>query len=131
MSDATVIFDHVHLISKDPKSAASWYEGKLGGRVVNKSEFRGAPSIVVAFKGATVIIRGQRPGEEVGDKKGLEYGLDHFGLRIEGDFDGFCEDLKNKGVKFTADPVDIPPAIRFTFIEAPDGVSIELLHRKG
>jgi len=131
MSNATVIFDHVHLISKDPKSAASWYEEKLGGRVVNTSEVRGAPSIVVAFKGATVIIRGQRTGEEVNDKTGVEYGTDHFGLRIEGDFDGFCEDLKKNGVKFTVDPMDFTPTVRIAFIEAPDGVSIELLQRKG
>lgn len=131
MSNATVIFDHVHLISKDPKSAASWYEEKLGGRVVNTSEVRGAPSIVVAFKGATVIIRGQRTGEEVNDKTGVEYGTDHFGLRIEGDFDGFCGDLKKNGVKFTVDPMDFTPTVRIAFIEAPDGVSIELLQRKG
>jgi catechol 2,3-dioxygenase-like lactoylglutathione lyase family enzyme len=131
MSNATVIFDHVHLISKDPKSAASWYEEKLGGRVVNTSEVRGAPSIVVAFKGATVIIRGQRTGEEVKDKTGVEYGTDHFGFRIEGDFDGFCGDLKKNGVKFIVDPMDFTPTVRIAFIEAPDGVSIELLQRKG
>jgi lactoylglutathione lyase len=131
MSNTPVIFDHVHLVSKDPKSTASWYEEKLGGRVVNTSEVRGAPSIVVAFKGATVIIRGQRPGEEIRDKNGIEYGLDHFGLRIEGDFDGFCGDLKKNGVKFTVDPMDFTPAVRIAFIEAPDGVSIELLQRKG
>ncbi|MEW6184107.1 MAG: VOC family protein [Thermodesulfobacteriota bacterium] len=131
MNSTTVIFDHVHLISKDPKSAAAWYEEKLGGRVVNSSEVRGAPSIVVAFKGATVIIRGQRTGETVVDKKGNEYGLDHFGLRIEGDFEGFCADLKGKGVQFTLDPMDFSPNLRIAFIEAPDGVSIELIHRKG
>lgn len=131
MSKANVIFDHVHLISKDPQSTASWYEEKLDGKVAFTGEIRGAPSIVVAFQGATVIIRGQRPGEEVKDKKGLENGLDHFGLRIEGDFDGFCGDLKKNGVKFTLDPVDFGPTARIAFIEAPDGVSIELLQRKG
>jgi lactoylglutathione lyase len=131
MSNANVIFDHVHLVSRDPKSAAAWYEEKLGGRVVNTGEVRGAPSIIVAFKGASVIIRGQRPGEEVKDKNGIEYGLDHFGLRIEGDFDGFCAGLKKNGVKFTVDPMDFTPTVRIAFIEAPDGVSIELLQRKG
>ena len=131
MSNANVIFDHVHLISRNPESTAAWYAEKLGGRVVNSSEVRGAPSIVVAFKGATVIIRGQRPGEKVGDKDGLENGLDHFGFRIEGDFDGFCGDLKKNGVKFTIDPMDFAPGVRIAFIEAPDAVSIELLQRKG
>jgi catechol 2,3-dioxygenase-like lactoylglutathione lyase family enzyme len=134
MSDSNLVFDHVHLVSQDPESTATWYEEKLGGRVVNRSEVRGAPSIVVSFKGkgATVIIRGQRTGEPVGEKKGIEWGTDHFGFRLDGgDFDGFCEDLKKKGVKFSVDPMDFGPSARIAFIEAPDGVSIELLQRKG
>jgi catechol 2,3-dioxygenase-like lactoylglutathione lyase family enzyme len=131
MSNPTMVFDHVHLVSKDPKSSAAWYEEKLGGRVVNSSEVRGAPSIVVSFKGATVIIRGQRPGEEAKEKTGIEWGTDHFGFRVDGDFDGFCGDLKKNGVTFTVEPMDFAPSARIAFIEAPDGVNIELVHRKG
>ena len=131
MSNVNIVFDHVHLVSKDPESSAAWYAEKLGGKVVNSSEVRGAPSIVVAFKGATIIIRGQRTGEQVDEKNGIEWGTDHFGFQVDGDFDGFCGDLKKNGVKFTVDPVDFGPTVRIAFIEAPDGVSIELLQRKG
>ncbi len=131
MSNPNMVFDHVHLVSEDPESTAAWYEEKLGGRVVNSSEVRGAPSIVVSFKGATIIIRGQRPGEQVKEKSGIEWGTDHFGFRVDGDFDGFCGDLKKNGVKFTVDPMDFGTTARIAFIEAPDGVGIELVHRKG
>jgi catechol 2,3-dioxygenase-like lactoylglutathione lyase family enzyme len=130
MSNANMVFDHVHLVSQDPQTTAAWYEEKLEGRVVNRSEIRGAPSIVVAFQGATIIIRGQRTGEQVQEKNGTEWGTDHFGFRVDGDFEGFCGDLKKNGVKFTLDPVDFGPTMRIAFIEAPDGVSIELVHRK-
>jgi len=50
--------------------------------------------------------------------------------RVDGDFDGFCGDLKKNGVAFSIDPVDFSPTPRIAFIEAPDGVSIELVHRK-
>ena len=131
MTDTNIVFDHVHLISKDPQSTAEWYVENLGGKIVGSSEVRGAPQIIVAFKGATVIVRGQRTGEQVGEKDGLEWGTDHFGFSVDGDFDGFCGNLKNNGVKFTMDPVDFTPTVRIAFIEAPDGVSIELLQRKG
>jgi lactoylglutathione lyase len=131
MSNASMVFDHVHLVSKDPEATAAWYAEKLEGRVVNSSEVRGAPSIVVSFKGATIIIRGQRPGEQVKEKNGIEWGTDHFGFRVDGDFDGFCGDLKKNGVTFTVEPMDFGPTARIAFIEAPDGVSIELVHRKG
>jgi catechol 2,3-dioxygenase-like lactoylglutathione lyase family enzyme len=131
MSSGNIVFDHVHLISRDPKSSAVWYVEKLGGKVVNISEFRGAPQVVVAVNGAAIIIRGQRTGEQVNEKTGISWGTDHFGFQVVGDFDGFCRDLKKNGVTFTIDPIDFSPTVRIAFIAAPDGVSIELLQRKG
>ena len=131
MSDNSIFFDHVHLVSENPESAASWYVENLAGKIVGRSEVGGAPSIVVAFEGATVIIRGQRTGEQVNKKGGLTWGADHFGFHVRGDFDGYCDDLKKKGVPFTMEPKDFTPTVRIAFIEAPDNVSIELLQRRG
>ena len=131
MGDSGIVFDHVHLISKDPKSAGSWYEEKLGGKVVGSSETAGSLSVRVAVKGATIVIRGQRPNEQIAEKPGLQWGTDHFGFSVNGDFDAYCNDLKSKGVKFTMGPVDFTAVVRIAFIKAPDNVSIELLQRKG
>ena len=130
MPDDNIVFDHVHLVSEDPRSAAEWYADKLGGRIIGSAEIRGGPQVIVAFEGATVIIRGQRTGEEAAVKTGLEWGTDHFGFSVKEDFDGFCDDLKKNGVAFTLDPVDFTPTVRIAFIDAPDNVSIELLQRK-
>jgi len=131
MTDASIVFDHVHVISENPQSTASWYEEKLGGKIIGSAEVRGAPQVLVAFEGATIIVRGQRPGEQAGRKEGLQWGTDHFGFHIHGEFDDFCAELKKKGVTFTTDPVDFSPSVRIAFIEAPDDVSIELLQRRG
>jgi catechol 2,3-dioxygenase-like lactoylglutathione lyase family enzyme len=77
-----------------------------------------------------IIVRGERPGERVQDKPGLEWGADHFGFQVNGDFDAFCAGLRAKGVTFSLEPTDINPATRIAFINAPDGVSVELLCRK-
>ena len=130
MSDASIAFHHNHLISENPKASASWYADKLGGRIIGGEKALEAPSIVVTFKGMILIIRGRNEGENIKAKDNLEWGLDHFGFQIDGDFDGYCNGLKEKGVKFTRDPVDINPAMRIAFIEGPDGASIELVHNK-
>jgi catechol 2,3-dioxygenase-like lactoylglutathione lyase family enzyme len=91
---------------------------------------RGAPQIYVSFGGPMVIVRGQRGAEQVADKANLEWGVDHFGLKVAGDFDGFCADLRKNGVTFSLDPIDANPTTRIAFINAPDGVSVELLSRK-
>ena len=51
-------------------------------------------------------------------------------MRVKGDFDGFCEGLRKKGVTFSLDPTDFNSMTRIAFIDAPDGVSVELLNRK-
>lgn len=130
MSDTKILFDHVHLVSTDPQLTASWYVDKLGGRITASNEVGGAPQIHVAFEGATLIVRGQRTGEQAVEKQPLTWGTDHFGFHVHGDFDGFCNGLKSKGVVFTRGPEDFSPALRLAFITAPDGVSIELLQRK-
>jgi catechol 2,3-dioxygenase-like lactoylglutathione lyase family enzyme len=90
----------------------------------------GAPQIYVSFGDAIVIIRGQRPAEEAADRPGLQWGVDHFGMRVRGDFDAFCAELRGKGVEFSMEPTDFNPTTRIAFINAPDGVSVELLNRK-
>lgn len=129
MRDANIIFDHVHLISEDPQAATSWYVDKFGGAIVRSYDLRGAPQMHVAFHGATIIVRGQRTGEQAGTKDGRQWGVDHFGFQVQEDFDGFCNGLRQKGVTFTLEPMNFNATTRIAFIAAPDGVSIELVHR--
>ena len=130
MPEATIGFDHVHLVAKDTHATAKWYVDKLGGEILKSLDVKGAPQVYVSFNGFIVIVRGERPGESVETKPGLEWGVDHFGLRVKGDFDGFCNALKKKEVAFSLEPTDFNPTTRIAFIKAPDGVSIELLDRK-
>jgi lactoylglutathione lyase len=126
----TLSFDHVHVISKQPKDTADWYAERLGGTITKSATVKDAPQIYVSFGEAFIIVRGQRPGESAKDKAYTEWGADHFGFNVQGDFDAFCAGLRAKGVKFSMEPTDINPATRIAFIDAPDGVSIELLSRK-
>lgn len=131
MDNIGIRFDHLHLISEYPQAAASWYAEKLAGKIIMSYEVLGAPQILLSLGGTTFILRGRRPKEQLSKKGGLQWGVDHFGFQVSGDFDGFCDELKKKGVIFTTDPVDFSPGLRIAFIEAPDGVSIELLQREG
>ena len=129
MPDTSLAFDHVHLVSQDPKAAAAWYVDKLGGKIMRSAEVRGAAQVYVSMAGAMVIVRGQRPAETAAARPGLQWGVDHFGLQVKGDFDGFCAELKRKGVAFSLEPTDFNATTRIAFIKAPDGVSVELLRR--
>ncbi len=131
MPDNRIVFDHIHLISEDPHAAAAWYAEKLGGTITDRLEIHGAPQLILTFFGVTIVIRGRRPGEEPCENKGLQWGTNHFAFRVDGDFDGFCDNVRKKGVTFILDPVDFTPTVRIAYIEAPDSVTIELLQKIG
>ncbi|UCH46437.1 MAG: VOC family protein [Betaproteobacteria bacterium] len=133
-----IAFDHVHLISRDPQAAAKWYQEMFGGKVTAVQEnLRGAPQIDVRVGGMTIVIRGQRPGEEPIDTKPMqhfdgfsshdEWGTDHFGFTYRGDLMAFCDELKKKGVQMAVEPWEFKPGMVLCYVAAPDGVSIELI----
>jgi lactoylglutathione lyase len=140
MSDTGIVFDHIHIISEDPVVAATWYATVLGGKITGQYEIRGSTQISVVFEGATILIRGRRPGEQPDRKKNLEtfkdyvshdqWGTDHFGFRVSGDLDEYCDLLKTKGATFSVEPYDFAPGVRIAYLYAPDNVSIELVHAK-
>ncbi len=140
LDEAKIVFDHIHIISEDPKSAAAWYEEMLDAKITKESVVRGGIQISVAFEGVNLLIRSKRPGEEPGRKNSLHYfkdyvshdqwGTDHFGFIVHGKLDEFCDRLKAKGVKFSVEPYDFVPGVRISYIEAPDNVSIELVQAR-
>ena len=66
-------FDHIHVISRDPKTSAQWYIDNLGATVTNEVTARGATQIVLLLAGMRFLIRGQRPGEGPTDAPGFRY----------------------------------------------------------
>ena len=140
MGNVEIVFDHVHLISKDPAAAARWYVDILGGTIAREMEMYGTPQIMVRIDKIMVIIRGGRPGENPGNNKPLQHfegfishdqwGTDHFGFNVIGDFIDFCSAIKEKGAKFTVEPFEIRPGTNIAFVEGPDGETIELVERK-
>jgi len=140
MDKTALEFEHIHLISKDPKAAAAWYVNMLDGEIVSESLVRNAPQIAVRFGKMSLLIRSKRKGEDPRDPGPLKHfadyishdtwGTDHFGFRVYGDLDAFCSRLSEKGASFSVEPYDFVPGARIAYLEAPDGVSIELVQAK-
>jgi catechol 2,3-dioxygenase-like lactoylglutathione lyase family enzyme len=130
-------FDHIHLISRDPGAAAGWYCEHFGGEVAATQQLRGAPQIDVRVGGMTLVIRGDRPGEDPATTNPMqhfdgysshnEWGTDHFGFSYRGDLMAFCDELKRKGVRMAVEPWEFKPGMVLCYVAAPDGVSIELI----
>lgn len=55
-------------------------------------------------------------------------GLDHFGLMVD-DLDAVAAQLRARGATITYGPKTLRPGASCLFLEAPDGVTIEIIHR--
>jgi lactoylglutathione lyase len=137
MSNPAFRFDHIHIISKNPRASADWYVAMFGATIAAETTARGAPQIFVELGGMTILIRGRRPGEDPAAPRPIRpyadfsshnaWGTDHFGFLYRGDLRGFCEELRAKGVSF---PVALKAGVNgnlLCYVAAPDGVSIELM----
>jgi catechol 2,3-dioxygenase-like lactoylglutathione lyase family enzyme len=137
MSNPALTFDHIHIISEDPKASANWYLDMFGATIAADTIARGAPQIFVELGGMTILIRGRRPGEDPVPARPIRpyadfsshngWGVDHFGFLYHGDLTAFCETLRAKGVTF---PVPLKKGVNgslLCYVAAPDGVSIELM----
>src|ERR1700704_2048806 len=137
MSNPAFKFDHVHIISENPRSSAEWYGEMFGATLARDTVARGAPQIFVELGGMTILIRGRRPGEAPVAARPIKpfadfsshdaVGTDHFGFMYRGDLAALCEELRAKGVRF---PVELKQGVGgslLCYVAAPDGVSIELM----
>ena len=137
---STIAFDHIHLVSEDPKAAARWYATMFDGEITAESELREAPQISVAVSGATLLIRGKRPGEVPARTQPMqafdgytshnEWGIDHFGFTYAGDLRALCDEMKGKGAEFIVEPWEFKPGVMICYVAAPDGVSIEVVQAR-
>jgi lactoylglutathione lyase len=137
MSNPAFRFDHVHIISDDPRASAEWYVEMFGATIAADTVARGALQIFVELGGMTILIRGRRPGEAPVAPRPIKpfadfsshdaLGTDHFGFMYQGDLAALCDTLRAKGVQF---PVELKRGVGgslLCYVAAPDGVSIELM----
>lgn len=137
MTNPAFKFDHVHIISEDPRASAAWYVEMFGATITSDTIARGAPQIFVDLGGMTILIRGRRPSEAPVAARPIRQfadfssndarGIDHFGFMYQGDLAAFCDELRAKGVTF---PVELKTGVSgslLCYVAAPDGVSIELM----
>jgi lactoylglutathione lyase len=139
MSNPALAFDHVHIIAEEPHETAQWYVDKLDAEIKADTVARGAPQIFVALGGMTLLVRGRREGEaptapdDFKDFGGFSshdrWGADHIGFAYDGDLAAYCGELASRGVNFSVPLKEGVGGIKLCFIEAPDGVSIELVQR--
>jgi lactoylglutathione lyase len=125
----TYYFDHVHVVTKDPKATANYFHTMFDAKVIETAP-DGKPRIDLDLNGLTIFLLKEAPGENLpAGPSGRYLGLDHFGLRVD-NLDETCAELKRRGGEFTAEPLTVRPGLKIAFIRGPENSRIEILERR-
>jgi catechol 2,3-dioxygenase-like lactoylglutathione lyase family enzyme len=119
--------DHVHLRSFDAEAAAHFYMEVFGARFLFRRAVDGMARLAVSIGELTLFIDQMPQGTPVAPHPPY-VGLEHICLAVNG-LDAVAEEMRSKGVTFTVEPRELRPGVRYAFIEAPDGVRLELIDR--
>lgn len=121
-------WDHIHLRSAEPDTAAAFYETVFGAvrraRTENGSQLR----VTVEVAGMLLFIDRAEPGAAPALDPPV-HGIDHLALTVE-DLDDALRHLALQGVEILSGPTDVRSGLRIAFVSAPDRVRIELLERR-
>ena len=122
-------YDHIHFKCSDHEKSAAFFKEHFGAQEIARWEFNGIRIIRLTIGGCLCDFTPKRANEMVDTSTDtVRFGVYHIALKTK-DLEAEAARLKARGVKFTRDIKQLDPTTKYTFIEGPDGISIELLQR--
>jgi catechol 2,3-dioxygenase-like lactoylglutathione lyase family enzyme len=111
---------HVHVKTRDPKQTMQFYVEHLGATLLADM---GARGYRVNLHGLQLNITGLIDSQ----RREQHYGIEHIAVDTD-DYTGTLAQLRAKGVRILE---ELPPnnGRRVCFLEAPDGVQIEVIEK--
>jgi len=112
---------HVHIKTRDPKQTMQFYVDNLGATMLGEVAGRGYR---VSLNGLQLNITGLIDAQ----KREQHYGIEHIAVDTD-NYTATLAQLRTKGVKVLE---ELPPGgngRRVCFLEAPDGVQIEVIEK--
>jgi catechol 2,3-dioxygenase-like lactoylglutathione lyase family enzyme len=121
-------FDHIHLRSPDPEAAAGFYERHFGATITGRVQAGSRLRVMVSLAGVPLFIE-EVPAGTASPPAPPFLGLEHIGLAVD-DLAGELDRLRAAGVEIISGPTIPRPGVTIAFLQAPDGVQVELIERR-
>ena len=123
-------FHHAHIKSQDPRASARWWADMFGATVLPEVEFESMLFAPVELDGVRINITRPSPDEGTDDPPSIPFfGLEHLGVTTD-DLDADLARLTEQGLEIYERRAGAG-GYEIAFVEAPDGVCLELLQKQG
>ncbi len=119
--------DHIHVRCSDLNAAVAYYEKMFDAKEVARADAKGMPIITLKMAGERFCFSPRREGVDIDLKPGdPAWGLYQIGLKVE-DLDAAKAELEARGAQISRGPLVPWEGLRVMFVDAPDGVEIEVM----
>lgn len=125
MSD--ILLDHIHLRARDPEAVADFLSRHFGVEIIDRMEVRNLQRVVLRLGAVAIFVEGAT--DDMPRVPAMPFrGIEHFCLRVL-DINAQAARLERAGVSLLSPVSEIRPGVRICFVEAPDGILVELIER--
>jgi len=129
--------DHIHIYSEDPPGSVQFYATCFGADAVGETRTsHGGTMHFLRLGGLTLVLAPYPPGTGPGVASNYSdggyrnmRGIAHFGLHVENLADALAT-LRRQCATILSEPRE-HAGLRFAYVDAPDGVVVELLQYDG
>ena len=129
---AKVWFDHVHIITLDPKKLATFYEKAFGAKITRTGTLPNGGVAVSLDLGGTrlaIMVPDTPDKRDPPDNPHKHFGLEHLGIRTD-DIETVVKSAVAAGATIMQGVTQVRPGARVAFIMAPENTMIEIVEAK-
>ncbi len=122
-------FDHVHFRCKDMDKTVAFYRNIMGAELVEEVDLAGKRAVRLQLGGKRLVFfqaGADHPGTV--ESAATRLGAYHLAYWVE-DHDAAVAWFKQRGAIFLREGILATPTLKVAFIEAPDGMQIELMQK--
>ena len=124
---SAVLLDHIHFRSRDPEAVAGFLSSHFGFEIEGRMEVRGLPRVVLRIGEVAIFVEGAIDG--MPRVPGMPFrGIEHVCVRVP-DIAAHAARLERAGVTLLSPVSEIRPGVKVAFVEAPDGILVEMIER--
>ncbi|NPD68697.1 VOC family protein (plasmid) [Lichenicola cladoniae] len=123
----TILLDHIHFRSRHPEAVADFLSRHFDVEIVERMEVRGLPRVVLRIGDVAIFVEGAT--DDMPRVPGMPFrGIEHVCVRVS-DIAAHAARLEQAGVTLLSPVSQIRPGVQIAFVEAPDGILIEMIER--
>lgn len=122
-----IALDHIHLRCHDVETTVLYYQRVFGAEVERKLTVMGMPIVRIKVGDISLALSPKQNDETVNNNAyQSKWGVYQIGLKIH-NMASIIEKLESNGGVFTRKNIEVASGVKASFMDAPDGVEIELL----